>query len=170
MVLGMTMGTLLDMGEEKVRENLARRRAQRQGLRLERSRSRDPRATDYGTYQLVDVRTNVIESYGLQSGYGLTLEEVEQQLDGGTPMRNGSYPRIDALQDLIKEWTAAGRDLNDEAVQAELLAALKDGLGEDGIAAVMVQLLTGHITELSEEGVRAGTHVKNADGTYTRIK
>jgi hypothetical protein len=35
-----------------VRHNRLRRAAQRQGLTLSKSRRRDPRATDYGTYQL----------------------------------------------------------------------------------------------------------------------
>ena len=38
---------------EKVRENLLRRMAERQGYKLEKSRRRDPRATDYGTFALV---------------------------------------------------------------------------------------------------------------------
>ena len=38
--------------EEKVRENRIRRAAERQGWKLEKSRRRDPRATDYGTFTL----------------------------------------------------------------------------------------------------------------------
>ena len=38
----------------KVRENRLRRMASRQGLRLERSRQRDPMALDYGKYRLVN--------------------------------------------------------------------------------------------------------------------
>jgi hypothetical protein len=41
---------------EKVRENALRRMAQRRGLRLERSRRRDPAATDFGTYRIVSPR------------------------------------------------------------------------------------------------------------------
>lgn len=66
---------------DKVRENKSRRAAARQGLRLERSRLRDPRATLYGTYQLVDVNTNTLVSYGSQNGYGLTLDEIETELN-----------------------------------------------------------------------------------------
>jgi ribosomal protein L34 len=40
--------------QEKVRENRLRRMATRQGLQLVKSRRRDPRALDYGTYWLVD--------------------------------------------------------------------------------------------------------------------
>ena len=38
---------------EKVHENRLRRMAERQGYKLEKSRRRDPRATDYGTFMLV---------------------------------------------------------------------------------------------------------------------
>jgi len=65
---------------EKVRENRLRRMAERQGLRLEKSRRRDPRAIDYGTYQLVDVVTNARRAVGWQSGYGLTLDGIEEEL------------------------------------------------------------------------------------------
>jgi len=46
---GMASSTL-----EKVRENRLRRMASRQGLQVLKSRRRDPRALDYGTYWLVD--------------------------------------------------------------------------------------------------------------------
>jgi hypothetical protein len=44
--------------DEKVRENRLRRMAERQGLRLVKSRRRDPRAIDYGTYMLVNAEIN----------------------------------------------------------------------------------------------------------------
>jgi hypothetical protein len=65
---------------EKVRENRLRRAAARQGLRLEKSRRRDPRALGYGTYQLVNERTNQVTAGDLTAGYGLTLEDVERAL------------------------------------------------------------------------------------------
>ena len=68
-------------GEDKIRENRLRRAAQRQGLMLTKSRRRDPRATDYGTYMLVDQQTNAVVAYGLQSGYGLSLDEIETALN-----------------------------------------------------------------------------------------
>jgi hypothetical protein len=49
MLVGMASST-----QEKVRENRLRRMASRQGLQLMKSRRRDPRALDYGTYWLVD--------------------------------------------------------------------------------------------------------------------
>ena len=69
-----------DVTAYRIRENKVRRAAERQGLLLRKSRRRDPRATDYGTYMLVDQQTNAIVAYGLQSGYGLSLDEVEEQL------------------------------------------------------------------------------------------
>jgi hypothetical protein len=41
---------------EKVRENRLRQWAKDQGYELHKSRRRDPRAKDYGTYQLVPAR------------------------------------------------------------------------------------------------------------------
>ncbi|WIB12910.1 hypothetical protein [Curtobacterium sp. MCPF17_052] len=58
--------------DEKVRENRLRRAAERQGLLLKKSRRRDPRAIDYGTYMVVDAATN-----SLTAGPGLTLDDVE---------------------------------------------------------------------------------------------
>lgn len=61
--------------DEKVRENRARRAAERQGLLLKKSRRRDPRAIDYGTFVLVDASTNA-----LVAGERLNIEDVEKYL------------------------------------------------------------------------------------------
>ena len=66
--------------DDKVRENRLRRAAERQGLHLERSRRRDPRALGYGTYRLTEARTGRVVASGSEGGYGLTLEEVEAYL------------------------------------------------------------------------------------------
>jgi hypothetical protein len=63
---------------DKGRENRARRIAERRGYRLEKSRRRDPRATDYGRYQLIDAATNTVATIG---GPWITLPEVERQLE-----------------------------------------------------------------------------------------
>lgn len=71
------MGTDTD----KVRENRLRRMADRQGLRLDKSRRRDPRALDYGGYHLVNPSTNVLifgEVAG--RGFGASLDEIERYL------------------------------------------------------------------------------------------
>ena len=70
--------------DEKVRENRLRRMADRQGLRLVKSRRRDPRAIDYGGWMIVDVVTNGIvagtEAVGRPSW---SLDEVERYLERG---------------------------------------------------------------------------------------
>jgi pyridoxine/pyridoxamine 5'-phosphate oxidase len=63
---------------EKVREDRLRRAAKRQGLRLIKSRTRDPRARDYGGYWLMD------DDQGHAHGpvpQGMTLDEVEEFLN-----------------------------------------------------------------------------------------
>jgi hypothetical protein len=67
-------------GQYKGVENRLRAAAERQGLRLEKSRSRDPRAIGWGTYQLVDLYHNTPVAYGLQDGYGLGLDDVARAL------------------------------------------------------------------------------------------
>lgn len=66
---------------DKVRENRARRAAARQGLALEKSRRRDPRALSYERYRLLDVATNSV-AYGADGpeGYALELNDVEVYL------------------------------------------------------------------------------------------
>ena len=70
---------------ERTREARLRRAAERQGLILQRSRRRDPRALEYGTYQLVDSSTNavVLADWDAQRGFGLDLDDVEKYLKGG---------------------------------------------------------------------------------------
>lgn len=64
----------------KVRENRLRRMAERQGLQLERSRRRDPRARDYGLYRIMDTATkSVVHDLG-GSHYSLSLDDVERYL------------------------------------------------------------------------------------------
>ena len=65
---------------DDVREKRLRRAADRQGLRLERSRRRDPRALGFGTYRLTDARTGGVVAAGSEGGYGLTLDQVEDYL------------------------------------------------------------------------------------------
>lgn len=71
--LSITADTLVSMDqEEKVRENRLRRMAQRQGLRLAKTRRLDPLAIDYGTYQLVPAKGKPLGPF--------TIDEVERQL------------------------------------------------------------------------------------------
>ena len=59
-----------------------RRVAARQGLQLMKSHARDPRALGYATYQICDPILGVMYTgkEGRDSGYGLTLEDVAEQL------------------------------------------------------------------------------------------
>jgi hypothetical protein len=74
---GTVLGTIYGMDtSEKVRENRLRRMADRQGWRLVRKRSYDPRALDYGTYRLEPVP-------GKRQGDvvgPLSIDEVEERL------------------------------------------------------------------------------------------
>jgi hypothetical protein len=70
---------MTDTFNSKVAENRLRRAATRQGLRLEKSRRRDPRAFDYGTYMLLDASTNTVV-HGNPNGYGLSLVDVSDYL------------------------------------------------------------------------------------------
>lgn len=53
-----------------------RRMADRQGYRLTKSRRRDPRALDYGTWYIVDSDSSLLAS----SEYGMSLDQVEAWL------------------------------------------------------------------------------------------
>jgi len=68
------------MPGEKVRENRLRRMAQRQGLRLEKSRRRDPRAFDYGGYMLIDDYHNFTVYGGGPMAYSASLDDIEAVL------------------------------------------------------------------------------------------
>lgn len=68
------------MTTEKSREARVRRMADRQGLILQKSRRRDPRALGYGGYMLVDASTNSVVAGELDSPRALTLDEVEDWL------------------------------------------------------------------------------------------
>lgn len=60
--------------EDRAREVRLRRGAERQGLVLHKSRTRDPKALDYGTYVLRDADTR------RQLSSNLSLDQVEKFL------------------------------------------------------------------------------------------
>lgn len=71
-----------------------RREAKRQGLRLEKSRSRDPDASEWGTYRLVDDSLGIVISYALPNGFGLSLDDVHRSLNEEKPIYpTTQYPR-----------------------------------------------------------------------------
>jgi hypothetical protein len=65
---------------EKARENRARRAAERRGLRLERSRRRDPQATGYGMYRLADAAVTSAVDDAERCDEWLTIGQVETRL------------------------------------------------------------------------------------------
>jgi len=77
-------------GDDKVRENRLRRMAARQGLRLEKSRRRDDRALDYGTYWLVEGPPPSGGNWRARSivvggDHGTDLDAIEAALREGRP-------------------------------------------------------------------------------------
>jgi hypothetical protein len=67
----------------KTYENLVRRKAKRQGHRLEASGRRDPRAYDFGKYALLIRSGNPAYLVGKEPGaFVHTLEDIEHWLDG----------------------------------------------------------------------------------------
>jgi hypothetical protein len=68
----------------KVYENRLRRMAQRQMMRIEKSRRRDPHAAGYGGYQLIETYQN---SPVLGWAFDATLEQIEAYL--ANPQRPG---------------------------------------------------------------------------------
>jgi hypothetical protein len=66
---------------DKTYENRLRRMAQRQGLRIEKSRRRDPRAVDYGGYMLIEASRNELVLGASHHAYDATLDEIESYLN-----------------------------------------------------------------------------------------
>jgi hypothetical protein len=62
-------------------ESTLRARARRQGLVLRKSRTRTPQHIDYGTYSLVDPNGNWLVAGDQNTGFGLTLDDIEAALN-----------------------------------------------------------------------------------------
>lgn len=54
--------------------------AARQGLGLQKSRRRDPRALDYGGWMIVNPETNAVVAGGHPAPYSFTLDDIEEFL------------------------------------------------------------------------------------------
>jgi hypothetical protein len=75
-------------------------------MRLQKSPRRDPSASDFGTYQLVDAREGWIVAEQLAGqGYGMTLDDIEEWLGKVVPiykitalMRVRPFPALSAEQ------------------------------------------------------------------------
>ncbi len=62
-------------------ESAVRRKARRAGYRLMKSKTRTPEDHRFGTFMLVDERTNaVVLSDNIGNGYGLELDEINDWL------------------------------------------------------------------------------------------
>jgi hypothetical protein len=74
--------------DQKIRENRLRRMASRQGLAIRKSRTRDPRAIDYGRWAIIDPYADAVvagtEAIGRPHW---TLDDVERYLEGDDPRR-----------------------------------------------------------------------------------
>jgi hypothetical protein len=64
----------------RTREDRLRRRVKRQGLRLVKSRRRDPQDADYGRYALIDPAGSPVLGRGTDGSYPMTLDDVEAWL------------------------------------------------------------------------------------------
>lgn len=62
-------------------EDRVRRAAAKQGLRLRKSRARNPRTIHYGTYGLADFNNNLVHG-DHNTGFGLSLEDIAYRLMG----------------------------------------------------------------------------------------
>jgi hypothetical protein len=63
--------------DDRVRENRARRVAERRGLTLSRCRRRDPLALGFGLYKVLDTSTGQSVFGDGPGGFAATLDEVE---------------------------------------------------------------------------------------------
>jgi hypothetical protein len=65
-------------------ENRVRHLAERRGLRVAKSRQRDPSAADYGRYMLRDAHTRIIVAGATSTGRALwTLDNIKTYLSPG---------------------------------------------------------------------------------------
>jgi len=71
-----------DLLSEKVQEQRIRRAAGRRDLILRKSRRRDPRASDFGIYWLIDASTNTLVYGGDLEGLEYYLDRVTRSLPG----------------------------------------------------------------------------------------
>lgn len=159
------------MSADKTRENRLRRMARRQGLDLQKSRRRDPRALDYGGYQLIDQGSSSLV-FGETAGtaFGASLDDIEAFLlrpraDRPAPQAgsNGQdRAGVVVEQVAVPEW--ASDLLLQEPGRADVLVLpqrVRDGRGEYGIDDLM------GVKELRAAGIRADwAHAEPEDRTF----
>jgi hypothetical protein len=125
--------------EEKVRENRLRRKIERMGYMLMKSRARDPDALTYGGFQIVDPETKMlIAGWGnAERGYALDLDGVEA-------------------------WIAA--DDEDVARADTAVAAAPDPLDDPHIAALVAA--DEHLQEQARTLMESLGYTKLPDGSF----
>jgi hypothetical protein len=159
------------MNAEKTRENRLRRMARRQGLDLQKSHRRDPRALDYGGYQLIDRGSNSLVLGELAgNGFSASLDDIEAFLlrprtdrDPARAVSNGhDNAGVVVERVAVPEW--ASDLLLRRPEQAEVLVLpqrVRDGRGEYGIDDLM------GVKELRAVGIRADwAHAEPEDRTF----
>lgn len=80
-----SIGGTMDQ-ELKVKENRARRKLDRMGMRLMKSRRRDERALDFGGYMIVDKNTNYVQAGGTPGAFSMSIEEIENWIEDSPPV------------------------------------------------------------------------------------
>ena len=91
---------------QKVRENRLRSAAARQGLKLSRCRTRDPRALDYGTYRLTGAAGELVLKAAVGEDYSDEWDPKQRRLSGRALAQRGSRERL-TLHDVEAILTAA---------------------------------------------------------------
>lgn len=79
----------IEVARTKAVERVIRTVARNQGLHFRKSRTRNERAVDYGTYGLVD-ENNVLVEGDTNTGYGLSLDVVAAKVGLSVEYLDGS--------------------------------------------------------------------------------
>jgi hypothetical protein len=111
---------------DKIRENRLRRMAARQFLRLEKSRTRDPRAPIYGRYRLVNDRSVVVLG-ATERAYEATLDEIERFLTAQDDEKQAELLRDTRLAEakaLLLGLSLAGEGVPDAQIAMGFLMAV----------------------------------------------
>ena len=66
---------------EKVLENRMRRALKRRGMRLVKSKRRDPKAFDFGGYMIINAENNTVVCGTDPMAFSLSLDNVAQYVD-----------------------------------------------------------------------------------------
>jgi hypothetical protein len=159
------------MNAEKTRENRLRRMARRQGLDLQKSRRRDPRALDFGGYQFIDRGSNspvLGELAG--AGFSASLDDIEAFLLRPRADRHPAHlvsndkgsAGVVVEHVAVPEWASDLLLRRPERADVLVLPQqVRDGRGEYGIDDLM------GVKELRAAGIRADwAHAEPDDRTF----